>query len=118
MCLESNYGVVFTAYGVAGVLGATLVKFAKSQYVIIFPVMGALSLCSLSCAVCLYKLKPPQNVGAVQREMERRKLEQAETRKLGPSTDVSVKILSAEASGKVSQPTQQQDVFLQNASPA
>ncbi|GAB4308124.1 MAG: OFA family MFS transporter [Promethearchaeota archaeon] len=57
--LGPNYGVVFTAYGIAGFLGATMVQTfvtAFGSYMVLFIVMGALSLASAGISVAF---KPP-----------------------------------------------------------
>ncbi|MFX1273476.1 MAG: OFA family MFS transporter [Promethearchaeota archaeon] len=58
--LGPNYGIVFTAYGIAGFLGATLVLlfagFEVYGYLILFIIMG---LMSFGAMVIAYILKPP-----------------------------------------------------------
>lgn len=57
--LGENYGIVFTAYGIAGFLGATMVlafRTALGGFLGLFIVMGIMSLCAIAIA---YVLKPP-----------------------------------------------------------
>ena len=57
--LGPNYGVVFTAYGIAGFMGATMVNAFVSvfgSYLILFIVMG---LMSVGAAALAYVIKPP-----------------------------------------------------------
>ncbi|MBN1800858.1 MAG: OFA family MFS transporter [Candidatus Lokiarchaeota archaeon] len=57
--LGPNYGIVFTAYGIAGFMGATMVNLfvsAFGSYLILFVVMGIMS---LGAAVIAFVLKPP-----------------------------------------------------------
>jgi OFA family oxalate/formate antiporter-like MFS transporter len=59
--LGPNYGIVFTAYGVAGFIGAVFVKLFVSifgSYLILFIVMG---LMSVGSAVLAYVIKPPKS---------------------------------------------------------
>jgi OFA family oxalate/formate antiporter-like MFS transporter len=58
--LGPNYGMVFTAYGIAGFIGATMVNAFVSifgSYLILFIVMG---LMSVGAAVLAYLTKPPK----------------------------------------------------------
>lgn len=58
--LGPNYGMVFTAYGIAGFVGATMVNAFVSifgSYLILFIVMG---LMSVGAAVLAYLTKPPK----------------------------------------------------------
>ncbi|GAG54807.1 unnamed protein product, partial [marine sediment metagenome] len=58
--LGPNYGMVFTAYGIAGFVGATMVSAFVSifgSYLIFFIVMG---LMSVGAAVLAYLTKPPK----------------------------------------------------------
>ena len=58
--LGPNYGIVFTAYGIAGFLGATMtlpIVEAFGSYLALFIVMG---LMSVGAAVLIYLLKPPR----------------------------------------------------------
>jgi OFA family oxalate/formate antiporter-like MFS transporter len=58
--LGPNYGLVFTAYGVAGFIGAVGVRYLVTifgSYLILFIVMGLFSVCS---AVLAFILKPPK----------------------------------------------------------
>ncbi len=58
--LGPNYGMVFTAYGIAGFVGATMVSAFVSifgSYLILFIVMG---LMSVGAAVLAYLTKPPK----------------------------------------------------------
>ncbi|MFX1280593.1 MAG: OFA family MFS transporter [Promethearchaeota archaeon] len=57
--LGPNYGVIFTAYGIAGFMGATMVNTFISvfgSYLVLFIVLG---LMSVGAAVLAYLLKPP-----------------------------------------------------------
>ena len=57
--LGPNYGMVFTAYGIAGFLGATMtlpIVAAFGSYLILFIVMGSMS---VGAAVLAYLIKPP-----------------------------------------------------------
>ena len=57
--LGPNYGVIFTAYGIAGFMGATMVSAFVSvfgSYLILFIVMG---LMSVGAVVLAYLIKPP-----------------------------------------------------------
>jgi len=57
--LGPNYGIVFTAYGISGFLGATMtlpIVNAFGSYLILFIVMG---LMSVGAAVLAYLIKPP-----------------------------------------------------------
>ena len=57
--LGPNYGMVFTAYGIAGFLGATMtlpIVEAFGSYLLLFVVMG---LMSVGAAVLAYLIKPP-----------------------------------------------------------
>jgi len=57
--LGPNYGMVFTAYGIAGFLGATMtlpIVEAFGSYLILYIVMG---LMSVGAAVLAYLIKPP-----------------------------------------------------------
>jgi len=57
--LGPNYGIVFTAYGISGFLGATMtlpIVKAFGSYLILFIVMG---LMSVGAAVLAYLIKPP-----------------------------------------------------------
>jgi OFA family oxalate/formate antiporter-like MFS transporter len=58
--LGPNYGIVFTAYGVAGFIGAVGVNLFVSifgSYLVLFIVMGAMSVGS---AILAYAIKPPK----------------------------------------------------------
>ena len=58
--LGPNYGMVFTAYGIAGFMGATMVSAFVSifgSYLILFIVMGMMS---VGAAVLAYLTKPPK----------------------------------------------------------
>ncbi|MHA1707394.1 MAG: MFS transporter, partial [Promethearchaeota archaeon] len=58
--LGPNYGLVFTAYGVAGFIGAVGVNLfvtAFGSYLILFIVMGSMSVVA---AILAYLLKPPK----------------------------------------------------------
>ncbi|MFX1481101.1 MAG: OFA family MFS transporter [Promethearchaeota archaeon] len=58
--LGPNYGIVFTAYGIAGFIGATMVNAFVSvfgSYLILFIVMG---LMSVGAAILTYLTKPPR----------------------------------------------------------
>lgn len=58
--LGPNYGVVFTAYGIAGFVGAVLVApivSAFGSYLALFIVMGIMSLVS---AALVFVIKPPE----------------------------------------------------------
>lgn len=58
--LGENYGVVFTSYGIAGFLGATMVLTFVTLlggYIVLFIVMG---LMSIGAAVITFILKPPK----------------------------------------------------------
>ncbi|MHA1320952.1 MAG: MFS transporter, partial [Promethearchaeota archaeon] len=58
--LGPNYGIVFTAYGVAGFIGAVGVNLFVSifgSYLILFIVMG---LMSVGSAILAYVIKPPK----------------------------------------------------------
>ncbi|MFX1379906.1 MAG: OFA family MFS transporter [Promethearchaeota archaeon] len=57
--LGPNYGIVFTAYGIAGFMGATMVNtfvILFGGYLTLFIVMGIMS---LGAAILAYLLKPP-----------------------------------------------------------
>ena len=57
--LGPNYGIVFTAYGIAGFLGATMtlpIVAAFGSYLTLFIVMGIMSLLA---ALLIYLIKPP-----------------------------------------------------------
>jgi len=59
--LGSNYGIVFTAYGIAGFIGATMVNAFVSifgSYLILFIVMGIMS---IGAAILAFLIKPPKN---------------------------------------------------------
>lgn len=59
--LGPNYGIVFTAYGIAGFIGATMVNAFVSvfgSYLILFIVMGIMS---ISAAVLAFIIKLPKN---------------------------------------------------------
>jgi OFA family oxalate/formate antiporter-like MFS transporter len=58
--LGPNYGMVFTAYGIAGFIGAVgvnLLVLAFGSYLILFIVMGVMS---IGAAVLAYLIKPPK----------------------------------------------------------
>jgi len=58
--LGPNYGIVFTAYGVAGFIGAVGVNLFVSifgSYLILFIIMGIMSVVS---AILAYVIKPPK----------------------------------------------------------
>ncbi|MFW9939542.1 MAG: OFA family MFS transporter [Candidatus Thorarchaeota archaeon] len=58
--LGPNYGIVFTAYGIAGFIGATMVNAFVSifgSYLILFLVMGSMS---VGAAILAYSIKPPR----------------------------------------------------------
>jgi OFA family oxalate/formate antiporter-like MFS transporter len=58
--LGPNYGMVFTAYGIAGFLGATMtlpIVSAFGSYLTLFIVMGVMSLIA---ALLIYLIKPPK----------------------------------------------------------
>ena len=58
--LGPNYGIVFTAYGVAGFIGAVGVNLFVTifgSYLILFIVMGIMSIGS---AILAYLIKPPK----------------------------------------------------------
>jgi OFA family oxalate/formate antiporter-like MFS transporter len=57
--LGPNYGMVFTAYGIAGFLGATMtlpIVAAFGSYLTLFIVMGIMSLLA---AILVFLIKPP-----------------------------------------------------------
>ncbi|MFX0028828.1 MAG: OFA family MFS transporter [Candidatus Hermodarchaeota archaeon] len=57
--LGPNYGVIFTAYGIAGFIGATMVNAFISvfgSYLVLFIVLG---LMSVGAAILAYLIKPP-----------------------------------------------------------
>jgi len=57
--LGPNYGILFTAYGLSGFIGATMVSsfvMLFGGYLALFIVMGAMSLCSFALT---YLIKPP-----------------------------------------------------------
>jgi len=57
--LGPNYGILFTAYGLSGFIGATMVNsfvMLFGGYLTLFIVMGAMSLCSFAL---VYLIKPP-----------------------------------------------------------
>jgi len=59
--LGPNYGMVFTAYGIAGFLGATMtlpIVAAFGSYLTLFIVMGIMS---LGAALLAYLIKPPNH---------------------------------------------------------
>ena len=59
--LSPNYGVLFTAYGIAGFVGAVgvnLIVLAFGSYLILFIVMGIMS---LGAAFLVYIIKPPNH---------------------------------------------------------
>ncbi|MHA1673875.1 MAG: L-lactate MFS transporter [Promethearchaeota archaeon] len=59
--LGPNYGVVFTAYGIAGFLGATMVQIivsALGSYLVLFIIMGVMSLIA---AGLTFIVKPPES---------------------------------------------------------
>ena len=59
--LGPNYGMVFTAYGIAGFLGATMVQVvvnALGSYLVLFIIMGIMSLIA---AGLTFVIKPPKN---------------------------------------------------------
>ncbi|MHA1525903.1 MAG: MFS transporter, partial [Promethearchaeota archaeon] len=58
--LGENYGIVFTAYGVAGFVGAVgvnLLVTAFGNYLLLFTVMGVMSIIAVILA---FILKPPK----------------------------------------------------------
>jgi OFA family oxalate/formate antiporter-like MFS transporter len=58
--LGPNYGMVFTAYGIAGFIGATMVNAFVSvfgSYLILFVVMGSMS---FGAAIIAFLIKPPK----------------------------------------------------------
>ncbi len=58
--LGPNYGIVFTAYGIAGFFGATMVNLfvlAFGGYLILFIVMGIMS---IGAMVLIFLIKPPK----------------------------------------------------------
>ncbi len=59
--LGPNYGIVFTAYGIAGFIGATMVSAFVSvfgSYLILFVVMGTMSIVA---AILAFFIKPPKS---------------------------------------------------------
>ncbi len=59
--LGPNYGIIFTAYGIAGFIGATMVNAFVSvfgSYLILFIVMGIMS---IGAAILAFLIKPPKN---------------------------------------------------------
>jgi OFA family oxalate/formate antiporter-like MFS transporter len=57
--LGPNYGMVFTAYGIAGFLGGAMtlpIVAAFGSYLTLFIVMGVMS---LGAALLAYLIKPP-----------------------------------------------------------
>ncbi|MFX1410826.1 MAG: OFA family MFS transporter [Promethearchaeota archaeon] len=59
--LGPNYGIVFTAYGIAGFIGATMVNAFVSvfgSYLILFIVMGTMS---IGAAIIAFLIKPPKS---------------------------------------------------------
>ena len=58
--LGENYGIVFTAYGVAGFIGAigvNIIVLAFGSYLLLFIVMGIMSICA---AFFAFIIKPPK----------------------------------------------------------
>ena len=58
--LGENYGIVFTAYGIAGFLGATMVLTFVTLfggYMVLFIAMGIMSILA---AIIIFILKPPK----------------------------------------------------------
>jgi OFA family oxalate/formate antiporter-like MFS transporter len=59
----SNYGVLFTAYGVAGIIGALaaglIVDFTGS-YMLAFLITGVLAIVAVILAILLYRIRNPQ----------------------------------------------------------
>jgi OFA family oxalate/formate antiporter-like MFS transporter len=59
--LGENYGIVFTAYGVAGFIGAigvNIIVLAFGSYLLLFIVMGIMSIIA---AILAFIIKPPKN---------------------------------------------------------
>jgi OFA family oxalate/formate antiporter-like MFS transporter len=60
--LGPNYGLVFTAYGIAGFIGATMVNAFVSvfgSYLILFIIMGMMS---IGAAILAFLIKPPKHI--------------------------------------------------------
>ncbi|MBA7535436.1 putative MFS-type transporter YhjX [subsurface metagenome] len=58
--LGANYGIVFTAYGVAGFIGAigvNIIVLAFGSYLLLFVVMGIMSICA---AILAFVIRPPK----------------------------------------------------------
>ena len=57
--LGPNYGIVFTAYGIAGFIGATMVNTFVTLFGGYLPLFIVMGIMSLGAAVLAFLIKPP-----------------------------------------------------------